>query len=147
MKAQFSVDSDRKRAYLESLFRYGHKDKAARKARELTGDAKLNMGTILQWRVHDQEFAQVERQVHSDYWDDYADEWQLELREGRKLTSGEANIVMQQLNRHKAAEYLPAIQIQQHQTVSYQPQGGFREEPEPAEEPVEVPVPPAQTVN
>ncbi len=119
--------TEEQKAYLTALAEVGMKDLACRVARERTG--RLVWAQTLQvWRK-DQVFANLETQVHGEYWDQYAARNVQAVIDGKKLSGGEANILMQQLNRSKPEEYLQAIQQQIHQTVTYRAEGEFTEEP------------------
>ena len=124
--------TEEQRAYLVALGEVGMKALACRRAREKTGTA-IGTATLRMWRK-DAVFAEIEVQVFDEYWDGYAEANVRAVRDGRKFSGGEANLLMQQLNRSKPEEYLPAIQQQIHQTVTYRAEGEFSEEQKGVEE-------------
>lgn len=114
------------RAYLEALLEVGMRDRALKLARERTGAPGINRIALRKWR-EDARFAEIEAELHGLYWDEFAQKGVDAVLGGGRIPGGSANLLMQQLNRARPDEYLPAIVQQIHQTVSYRVEGDFRE--------------------
>lgn len=125
--------------YLTVLAEVGMPYRAIRAARQRFG-VTMTQGTLMLWRRDNREFQDLYETIRREYWDEEAAKNVALARTG-KVHGGAANLLMQQLNRALPEEYLPAIQQQIHQTISYEVEGAFRDKPEPKPEDAVVLVP------
>lgn len=88
---------------------------------------RVSMGKVAAWCREHPAFSEAYHTLKAIFADKLALE-NLQISKDGKVTGGQANLRMQQLNRILPGEYLPAIVQNVHQTITYQAEGGFREE-------------------
>lgn len=127
-RSDLTVEQQR---YLQTLQVVGLPWTALKKAREWYG-LLITVRTLNEWQRDNKDFADLCETFRAEFADQIAQDNIAQARTG-KLSGGNAVVLAQQLNRLRPSEYLPAIQQQIHQTVSYEVEAGFRDEPQVTE--------------